>query len=109
MYFGFCPCGRVAWFLIYSANDFANGDAELASKFKVALVMGRHTHDGTGTVAHQHIVGDPDWHFLSIDRVGYITTGKDASLVLLGTHAVDLGHAPRFIYIGLNLSFVFRR
>ncbi|GIR72192.1 MAG: hypothetical protein CM15mP74_34430 [Halieaceae bacterium] len=41
----------------------------LLRKLPVPLIVSRYRHDGTGTVVHQHIVGDPDGYGLSRQRM----------------------------------------
>ena len=65
--------------------------AELLREVEVALVVAGHAHDGAGAVRREHVVGDPDWHFLAVELVGDVCAGEDARLLALGRHAVDLG------------------
>ena len=47
--------------------DYLNDrKAEFLSKFKVSVIMGRYTHDGTCAVISQYIIGQPDWRLCSI-------------------------------------------
>ena len=48
----------------------------------IALIVGRHGHDGPGAVAHQHIVGDPDGNAGLVDRVDRMGAGEDPGLFL---------------------------
>ena len=41
-------------------HDSAHGEVERRRELEVALVVGRHRHDGARAVLHDHVVGDPD-------------------------------------------------
>ena len=41
-------------------DDFDDRQAELRGKLPVALVVARYAHNGTGAVAHEHIVRNKD-------------------------------------------------
>src|SRR5690242_13485468 len=45
--FRLCPSCRITRLLALWTDDLANWKTELASKFEVALIMGRHTHNCT--------------------------------------------------------------
>ncbi len=66
--------------------------AEFLSKSIVTLIMGRYSHDGTGSMGCQYIVRNPDWNLLAIDRVDGIGTCEYTGLVLveLSAHQVRL-------------------
>ena len=53
-------------------------------KLPVPLIVSRYRHDGTGTVVHQHIVGDPDGYGLSRQRMRCAQPGVHAQLLGLG-------------------------
>src|SRR5579884_681821 len=103
------PCFRVARLLTFGPDDLDDGNAELARKLEVALVVGGNAHDRARAVAHQHVVGDPDGNLLAADRVGDVAAGEDARLLLLRTHALDLGHAPRLLHVSLDGGALFGR
>src|SRR3989440_5333496 len=107
--FSFCPRCRVAWVLVNWSDHLAYGDAEFAGKLEVALVMRRNAHNRARTVAHQHVIGDPDGNLLAIDGISDVAAGKDARLLLLRTHALDLAHMPRLVNIGVNFGTVLGR
>ena len=44
----------------------------------VALVVGGDRHDGTGPIAHEHVIGNPDRNALVIDRIDGAGTGENA-------------------------------
>ena len=64
--------------------------------------MAGHAHDRAGTVVHQNVVGDPDRHFLAVERINGIAAGGNAVLfdladvagffcfALLGDQLIDL-------------------
>jgi len=54
---------------------------ELLCKFKVALVVSRHCHDGACSVTHKHVVSHPYRYFLVVDRVDGVCSGKDTGFV----------------------------
>ena len=52
--------GHVLNFLAVLCDYLYNGQAELPGKLKVPVVMGRHAHDGAGTVISQYVIRQPD-------------------------------------------------
>ncbi|RSI63584.1 hypothetical protein D8863_09965 [Streptococcus oralis] len=58
---------------ISTFKHFYDWKVKLFGKFPVTLVMGRHSHYRTCTIASKNIVGNPDWNFLAIDRVDGIS------------------------------------
>src|SRR5690606_27111378 len=61
----------------HGIDDPANRQVELLREFEIALVMRRHGHNGSGTVARKHIVGDEDGNLLLscwINRVHALDT-----------------------------------
>ncbi len=42
---------------------------KLLRKFKITLIMGRYSHNGTCAIAHKDIVSNPDREGFSIDRI----------------------------------------
>jgi hypothetical protein len=62
-------------------------DAEARSELPVALVVGRHGHDGAGAIAHQYEVGRVDRHVLTRHRVHGIEAERQALLL----HGLELG------------------
>ena len=59
----------------------------------VTLIVRGHGHDGAGAVGVEHVVGNPDGHLLSGQRVDCISAREEAGLVLLqlGPLEVALG------------------
>src|SRR5215212_2419297 len=77
--------------------------------------MGVHRHDRAGTIAHQHIVRDPNWDPLVVHRVDGIGSGKHTGLFLVDSLALDIrltrglqlifihgGFLVRFVYLSTN-------
>ncbi len=75
-----------------SRHHFYDGKVEFRGKVPVPLVVGGHCHDGTGSVGHQHIIGDPDGNLFSVHRIG---GGKPLNL-----HACLLLHKLRALKVG---------
>src|SRR6266487_641685 len=105
--FGLRPCSGIARRLAFGANDFAYRNAEFTSELEVALVMRGNAHDRARTIAHQHVVGDPDRDLFAADGIGDVTAGEDAGLLFFCAHALDFGHMPRMVNIGVDFGFVF--
>ncbi len=71
-------------------NDAHDWQVELPGKFRVAFVVGGHGHDGTGTVASQDVIGDPNRDRLARDGVGGVGAAKDTCLFTVGLLALDI-------------------
>ena len=71
-------------------NDLNDRNIELLRKFEVTVIVGRHTHDRTGTIVRQHIIRQPDRHFSSVQRVDGIASGKYPGLFLI-LHPIHIG------------------
>jgi hypothetical protein len=56
----------------------AHGQAIFSAKLEVALVVGRHGHDSSGAVFHEHEVADPDGDFFTAEGVGGVASGEEA-------------------------------
>ncbi len=95
-------------FHVLGLDHHAHFQAELAGKLKVALVVGGHGHDRAGTVAHQHIVGDPDRDAFIIDRVDRIPAGEDTGLLAFSVLAVNVALAGGHLLIGVHLGCCLR-
>ena len=52
--------GPVQGWDIVRLDDDPDLNPKFAGERKIALIMGRHSHDGAGAVGHQDIVGNPD-------------------------------------------------
>src|SRR5690606_3538460 len=55
--------------LAIDVNNLADGQAVFVGKFEVALVVGRHAHDGPVAVRHQDVVTHPQRYLLAAKRV----------------------------------------
>ena len=108
MLFRLRPGCWIARLYTFRSNNLAYGNTELTRKLKVTLIMRRYAHDRARAVTHQHIIGYPDRNTFTADRVGDITTCKNARLIFLSAHTLNFGHLPRLIDIGLDFSPVFR-
>ena len=80
-----------------------DGETVGGGEGEVPLVFGRHRHDRTRPVAHEHVVGDVERHRLTGERVDHVTAGKGAPLVertTLGRGPLDLSGSR---HLGLEL------
>src|ERR1700693_839035 len=100
-------CG-IARRLTFRSNNLAYVNTELTRKLKVALIMCWYAHNRSSTIAHQHIIGNPDRNMFTANRIGDITTCKDSCLLFLSAHAVNFGHLSCLIHISLDFSLVLR-
>src|SRR5262245_23290170 len=69
-------------FAILRLDNLWNGQVELLSEFQITRVMSRHSHDRSGAIGGQNIVGDPDGNTRLIDRVDGKGAGENACLLL---------------------------
>ena len=46
----------------FAFDNLYDWQVELLCEFEVALVVSGNGHDGAGSVADEHVVGDPDWN-----------------------------------------------
>ena len=75
----------------FLADDLTDREAELLREGEVAFVVGRDAHDGAFAVAHEDVVGDPDFDGGARDRMVDEEARGDA-LLFHGRH-VGFGHA----------------
>ncbi|MPM73330.1 hypothetical protein SDC9_120310 [bioreactor metagenome] len=87
-------------------ENFNDGQAELLGKLPVTGVMGRDCHDGTGTVADQDIVGNPDGNLLVVHRVDRKAATEDAALILGKVSALEVALAGACLKVGLDRLFL---
>ena len=85
---------RFDQFPAFGMDNDADGQIELAGKFKVALVVGRHRHHGAGAVAHQHVIGNPDRDMLTGSRVDRVSAGEYAGFLAGGRFALNVRLVP---------------
>ncbi len=52
--------------------------------------MGRNSHDGSGTIIHQHIIGDIDRHLFPVQRIDRITIQEQTFLLQGGSRPFDV-------------------
>ena len=97
-----CAFADITWGIIFHAfwtfDNFNNREFKLSCEFKVALVAGRHSHNGTGTITKQDVISDPDLHELASSWVNSVRTGKDASLFFI-LLAFDFGFLNRILAV----------
>ena len=55
-----------AFLPLYNLN---HRKTKFLGKFPVTVIMGRYRHNGTGSVCHQYIIGNPDRNFRIINRI----------------------------------------
>ncbi len=61
----------------------ANDQSELARELEVPAVVTGHRHDGSRSVLHEHVVGDPHGDGLARGRIPAVATGEHARLRLV--------------------------
>ena len=71
--------------------------------------MGGDGHDGSGSVAHQHIVRDPDGNLFSIDRIDGIGSGEDPCFFLGEVRAFQVAFGGALGAVLFHSMFLFRR
>src|SRR5450756_642370 len=89
----------------WPSDNLTDLDAISSGKPKIAAVMSRYTHDGTCTIAHENIVGNPDRDLLTGEQVDRVGSREDTRLLPVRRHAVDLrlGLAGSDICIDLGM------
>src|SRR5699024_6219032 len=75
---GVCLFGDVA-----TGDNLRDWKLKLSSELVVTGIVRWHSHNRTGTVAHQHIVTNEDWDLLASDRVGGISADEYTGLFLV--------------------------
>ena len=83
--------------------DRRNWQIKFAGKVEVTSVATRDSHDRAGSVAHQDVVGNPDRHRLTVDRVGRIRAGEHAGLLARVVLQLELFLTLGLCPIGRNL------
>ncbi len=93
------------FFDIAAGDDLDDLATELFGEDPVAVVMGRHGHDGAGAVGDKHIVGDEDRDLFAVDRVDAAhTVDLHAGLVLVELAALKIGLAGCLVHVGFNFG-----
>ena len=90
---------------VHNRNDV---QVKFLRKLKVALVVRRNRHDGTGSVIHHNVIGDENRNPLSVYRVDSIASGEYAGLLLCQRSSLDFGLVLAFFLICFHCSFIFR-
>ena len=102
---GLILCGKGCLLDILAAgNNLDNLTAELLCKLPVTVIVRRNSHDGTGAVAHQNIVGNENRDLLA---VYWIDCGNavqlNAGLVLIQLGALEVGLAGSLLTVCANV------
>ena len=99
-------------FLLHVAalDHLHNGEAELFGEFPVPGVVAGHRHNGAGTVAGEHIVGNVNGDFLPVYRVdrGHALQ-PDACFLFGHLGALKVGFAGGGLLISLDLLLIFQQ
>ncbi len=74
-----------------------------SGKFKIALIMSRDSHDGTGTIGHQYIISNPDRDSFSIDRIDGITSCKNTGFLFIRCFTLNICLTGSLLDIFINL------
>ena len=74
-------CGRDAHAPLL--DDLPDRKVKFGSKLEVTGIVTRHSHDGTCSVAHHDVVGNPHRDLLAVDGVGSRGPGEDTGLVFV--------------------------
>ena len=72
-------------------QDFDNRQIEFFGEFPVARVVGGDGHNGARAVAHQHVVGHPDWNQCAVDGIFGVAAREDARFLFGQFGAVQIG------------------
>ena len=83
----------------------------LGSEHPVTLILGRNADNSACAVLCQHIVGNPDFHLVAVERINGIEAGEDAFLLGFGGSALHLGlilgllaESPDFLRLRIVLA-----
>lgn len=68
----------------------------------LAGIVGGNGHDGSGSVAHQDIIRDPDRDPVAVDRVDRVSAGEDAGFLLGVRGTVEVGLVAGFLNVLLD-------
>ena len=71
-------------------DDLNDRQIKFFREGKVTVVMCRYTHDRSGTVIRQNVIGQPDRNLCAIQRVDRISAGKYTGLLFV-LHTVYIG------------------
>ncbi len=94
--------------LPWRLDHYPDGQAVLAGKKKVALVVGRNPHYRSRSVAHNHVIAHQDGDGFAVYRVYRMAPGKDPQLLRLGGGPLDLILPPDPLHELQHLFLPFR-
>ena len=77
----------------------ANWQIKSLSELKVPLIMRRNRHDRSSAVAHQHVIGDPEWNQNAIHRIHGVGTSENARFLFGEFRTVQFTLSRGFIPI----------
>ena len=96
------------FFDVSAGNDFYDRQFEFLCEFPVAFVMRRDSHDRTGAVAHEYVVGGPDRNGPAGRRIdGAQTFQLDAGLLLRQFRTLKVGFLGCGFAVGVNFRKIF--
>ena len=99
--------GVIAFFAYVCAlYQWDNGQVEVFGKGIVATVMGRNSHDGTCSIASQHVFRNPDRDGFTSERIDGIRA-REHSGYLVVAHTFQFGAFLDVIEIFFDFSFLF--
>ena len=87
-------------------HDLDDWKVEFFRKFKVPLIMCRHSHDSATAVAHHDVISDPDWDFFAVYRINRKSSGGDTSLFFIKA-SVHVRFRSTCFSIGFDGLFIF--
>ena len=70
--------------------------------------MSRHGHDGSGAIADEDVVSDPDGDLLTADRISRVAAGEDAALGLGEFRAVEVALERRLLAVLIDRRALLR-
>ena len=90
-------------------HHWFDGQAETRGELEVALIVGRHGHDGAGAVGHEHEIRDPDGQAFAGDRVQGVEAERQALLLHSLQHGLAGAAPAAFVEKRLELEVAGRR
>ncbi len=72
-------------------DDRHDAEPKFPGELEVALIMSRDTHDRAGAVAHQDIIGDPDWNAFVVGGIDGERAGERACFLFGQIGALEIG------------------
>ena len=92
---------------IGTLNQRNDGEVEVLGKCIVTRVMGRYSHDGTSTIASQHIFCNPNGNFLVVKRIDGIRAREHTRHLMIHL-TVALSTLLHIVKIFFHLFFLLR-